>query len=922
MIVGRSAELAQLDALVDALLDAGDADEAGDAGDAGDAVPPSLRLLLVGEPGAGKSALLDAVARRARRRPVRVLRAAAPQGEADVPRALVEDVRRAAAGAGVGGSTAAPPADLVDVLADLAADRPVLLLLDDLHWADASSLATLSVVLGRLTSWPLGAVATVRPAGLADPRLARWPRLEVGPLDVDSGVALLRASASGTPIPSTSARRLVQLLGGNPLAIREAPRLLTAEQLTGRAALPDPLPVGPGLLTAWGGLVRRLPVGAARALLVACVVGGHPSLLDVVLARSGSNRDDLAAAVAAGLLDRVPDTAADAVALRHPLVRDVVLQVAEPTDIAAAHAVAAGAAAELGLAPGMVVAHLVRAAGLPREQRARALVDQAERARSMEAADVAARAWEAAARATDDPGRRAQRAMQAVRLRLDETLDLADAQPLLDLVSSLPISPADRVYAEYLRGEVLGESDATAALVAVENALVRARDHAPELVSTLLWDVATTSFGVGAPGNALRHLESWPAMSNSAGSIPGWARDALLGTALVQAGRVDEGEPLRMRAREAAAVADLLGAPMPLLLNAVLLDDMLVNADAAAERRLDVALERLGTSPSQTLAALWSVRAWRLLESGRWTPAAALAEQAVQVARAVRSRTLAATSLPVLAWLAGARGERVALAAAAEELGESCAANGDVRHAVHGPAAVGRSALVAGDLERAVVELRAAAEVPFLGRGLRDAVLPARADLVEALVRAGRRADAVEVLSGLAPPLGALRDPLAAALLARAQALTSPDRDAADEAFGRALAVHAGARDLFEESRTRLAVGEHLRRTRRRARAREHLAAAALAFGRLGAAPWAARADEELRAAGGAFAAAPRERLTPQERRVAEAVAQGMSTAEAAAALFLSPRTVEFHLSGVYRKLGISRRSALARALDEAPRPT
>ena len=170
-------------------------------------------------------------------------------------------------------------------------------------------------------------------------------------------------------------------------------------------------------------------------------------------------------------------------------------------------------------------------------------------------------------------------------------------------------------------------------------------------------------------------------------------------------------------------------------------------------------------------------------------------------------------------------------------------------------------------------------------------------------------------------------DPLATALDDRAAALVTGGEEAEDH-FRAALAAHVLSGEPFEQARTHMLLGEHLRRNRRRSQARAHLQSAVHAFDGLGAAPWSARASQELRAAGGQPGGAGHEpsgdvsALTPQERAVARAVASGMSNREVAEALFLSTRTVEYHLGNVYRKLEVHGRGALARALDSAPAPS
>lgn len=198
--------------------------------------------------------------------------------------------------------------------------------------------------------------------------------------------------------------------------------------------------------------------------------------------------------------------------------------------------------------------------------------------------------------------------------------------------------------------------------------------------------------------------------------------------------------------------------------------------------------------------------------------------------------------------------------------------------------------------------------------GLVDVDVSPAPERVDALIRLGRTVDARAAAAGYAARAADKGQPWALARAARAVALTGPD-DELDEHFGRALHHHAHTADAFETARTQLAYGSRLRRSRRRVDARPLLRTALDGFESLGAAPWADRAASELRATGetaqrrGANAL---DGLTPQELQVARMLAEGRSTREAAAALFLSPKTVEYHLRHVYGKLGIRSRAELA----------
>jgi DNA-binding CsgD family transcriptional regulator len=220
-------------------------------------------------------------------------------------------------------------------------------------------------------------------------------------------------------------------------------------------------------------------------------------------------------------------------------------------------------------------------------------------------------------------------------------------------------------------------------------------------------------------------------------------------------------------------------------------------------------------------------------------------------------------------------------------------------------------ALGQGDAPRAIRHLERAREHTARFGSRDPSFLYTLADLAEAYSRAGRTEEARAATEELAAAGARTGGAWAAAATARCGALTAPDADL-DALLEVALAAHARVPLRFEQARTRLCFGERLRRARRRAEAREHLAAAHETFVALGSPLWARRAEQELEAAGARRAATSDADLTPREREVCRQVAGGATNAEVAAALFLSARTVEHHLRMAYRKLGVRSRSELA----------
>ena len=224
----------------------------------------------------------------------------------------------------------------------------------------------------------------------------------------------------------------------------------------------------------------------------------------------------------------------------------------------------------------------------------------------------------------------------------------------------------------------------------------------------------------------------------------------------------------------------------------------------------------------------------------------------------------------------------------------------------------GRAEPAVENFENARAELSAA--------GIQDMDLDPRVDLVEALVRLGRDDEARQLAHDY-HRLSALKgQPWALARAERVLALTAPDGEV-DAHFEAAARLHAATPDVFETARTALLHGMSLRRRRRRRQARTHLRAALAAFEQLGAEQRAEQAAQELAATGETVqrrGASLLLTLTPQERQIAELLAEGRTTRQAAAALFLSPKTVEYHLRHVYDKLGVNSRDALAQVIGAA----
>jgi DNA-binding CsgD family transcriptional regulator len=925
VIVGRSRELALLEQTLDGATRGG-----------------ASRLLLVGEAGIGKTALLDFAADSAVAQGFRVLRAGGLQGGQTFPYAVVSDLVRPAGAAlvelsdadaailgglsaGTEASSARVGAALLQLLAVLAESGPLLVTVDDLHWADPGSRQALALAAGRSHAEAVAVLLATRPVAMDDPDLVRWPVVELGPLAPDDGLTLLRASVEEV-VPEPVGRELVAALGGNPLALRECGRILPVEVLTGGQPLPDPLPVGQAVQAAYARSVRELSDRTARALLVLAVVGrGGVDLLVRVLETSGLGIDDLDPAVSVGLLRVDPELGPVPV---HPLVRSAVYQDADPAVRRQVHRLTAAAAGELGLAPDLVVAHLVKAAVGPDETLAAAISAQARRARAAGRHHASVLASEAAARLSPCRADKIARGVEAAWVLQLNTTDFADAGPLLDLLDGAELADEDRLVVDWLRADYVSNTDLPSSLLAIVEVAERASRIGSALEPQLWWGAAMAAEDAGDLATTVRAAERLQRVLSARdqrtlpAELVGVGAGAL-GRAAMFAGDVARAVPLLEQAAAELDQASDDGVPAAnALLRLYVVDQVIPRPGAAWDRRRQRLWDRLARDDPSQLAYLRADSANRARREGRWISARADVDEAVELGTTCGEPLGVIWAFAVGVLLDGLTGDQERLASEAARLRQVCRAIGDRHHPAHADRAEGLLALAEGRLDEAVERLTAVADVGFCGLGITDTAMPSQVDLVEALTRSGERAAAVTRMARVEDWLAPMPDPLSAALLARTRALVADDPDQGDRLFLQSLAAHRQAADPFEEARTRLLFGEHLRRTRRRTAARRELLAAAATFQQLGARPWLDRADAELRVCG--VTGEHRERpeavlqLTAQERRIAEAVAEGRSNREVASALFLSPRTVEYHLSNAYRKLGVTNRTGLAERLREA----
>ncbi|HXG76314.1 MAG TPA: helix-turn-helix transcriptional regulator, partial [Gaiellaceae bacterium] len=300
--------------------------------------------------------------------------------------------------------------------------------------------------------------------------------------------------------------------------------------------------------------------------------------------------------------------------------------------------------------------------------------------------------------------------------------------------------------------------------------------------------------------------------------------------------------------------------------------------------------------------------------TGAWDAALASASEALALFQETEQPSEAAWAAAVLARMEAARGSADTCRRLAQRALASDVEFGLRSASAHALGALGLLALGVRDPEEAIAPLETAGRIAALGGVGEPWLLLTPPDLVEALARTGRDTRAEEVLSEFSLAAERAGRTSARAAAARCRGILADEEW--DEAFEEALSLHDTVPAPFERARTELCYGERLRRSRRRVDAREHLRSAAAAFDALGAQPWSDRARAELRASGETARrrSSPVDSLTEQERAVARLVVDGATNREAAAALFVSPKTIEFHLGHVYRKLGVRSRTELTRS--------
>ena len=910
MLVGRREECRQLDELL--------SDVRGGV---------SRTLVIRGEAGIGKSALLEYLIGRDDR--YRVVQAAGVQAEAELAFAGVHQLCRPLldrlahipepqqdAVCTAFGLRFGPPPDpflfglaVLSLLAEAAAECPLLCVVDDAQWLDRASTQTLAFVARRLGAESVALVFAIREAADQQSSLTGLPELVLGGLSAGEAREMLATAIPG-PFDERVRDRILAEMRGNPLALLELPRGLTYAELAGGFGLPEAQRLSYRIEESFQRRLAPLPADLRQLLLIAALEPtGDPTLIRRAASRLGVVIDAQERTEFAGLL-RWDST----VAFRHPLARSAVYRSGSVNDRRAAHRALADVT-DPAIDADRRAWHLAHGAGGPDEYIADELEHSADRARARGGLAAAAAFLERAAVLTPDPAQRAGRALAAAAMKFQAGAFDA-ARDLLAMAAAGPLSELDQARADLMQGQL---------------AWVTSRGgNAPLLLVRAAERLAPVDPGLSRS----TYLEALSA-AMFAGHLASPGGDALqVARAADAAPRPSDGPrtPDLLLAGLAANFNEGYAAAVPILRQAVTVFGVNMSVDEqlrwlwlttlAALHLWDdkpwhelsepyVQLARRTGALSELPLAL-STRATMLLFVGDLNTAAALVDEQ-QVVNEATGGNLAPYSGMALAALAGdedlarslisstitevgARGEGIGIAVAHwtnallhNGLGQYPEAMAAAQHALHHQ----QYRRYPGVAHWAVVEL------------------------IEAAALSGATATAVEAFRWIAARTGASRTGWALGIEARSRALIS-DPNVAEPLYLEAIDRLGRTLVRTELARTHLLYGEWLRRRGRRVDAREQLRAAHDLLTMIGAHAFAERARRELVATGEKArkrTVATEVHLTGREVQVARLAFGGLTNPEIGNRLLVSPRTVEYHLGNVFAKLGITSRHELDRAL-------
>lgn len=898
MLVGRESERSALDALLQSARD-----------------ERSAALVLRGEAGIGKTALLEYAADSAR--DMTVLRCVGIEAEYELPFAGMHQLVRPCLGlvdrlpapqaAALRGALGLSfdgvqdrflvSAGLLSLLAEACDSGPVLCCVDDAQWLDPPSAEALVFAARRFEAEP---IALLMAARAGDARRFDAPglaELEVGGLDAQSAHALLSVRLDRRVAPDV-VERLLRTAHGNPLALLELPSALSAAQLDGVEPIVGPPPVRGAVEAAFGARVAHLPDAARRVLLLAAAdEAGDVATVQRAAERLGLALSDLDDAEREELV-RVDG----AVTFRHPLVRSAVYRAATRSERREAHEALAAAVSD----PVSGAWHRAVVADRPDETLAGELEAAAAQAVARTAHATAAVTYERAADLSEDEPARGRRLRGAAQASLDAgRLDAALA--LVARARPLTEDPGDAAHLDLICATEAGRRGSPADGSAMLRHAARAvADGAPELAIELaLWSLFSGLQG-GWDERLFTTGRSVLEVIESEGPLGRFADDLIQGLSAYFVGdAVTAGARLAAALETGAKLDGVRTVAMPVFVWAFTGDWPRAREHCA---RVVARLRAEGTVAG--LVGVLPLLALTEVAERRMREAQGSVGEGLELARALGYENDETGLLGVQARIAALHGDADACREHAQQALRRSVRNGVGWATTNARLALAELELGLGNPREAIAHFEQIVITPTP-----PIVMTAIPDLIDAAVRAGDLQRATAALERFAAWAPISRARSVHGMLARCRAILA-EGDEAGPLFRQALELHARETPPYERARTQLAYGERLRRDRRKTEARAQLRSALETFDGVGAGLWAQRAQGELNATGESARkrdASTIDDLTPQELRIAQLVAAGSSNRDAAAQLFVSPKTVEYHLRKVFLKLGLSSRIELAR---------
>jgi DNA-binding CsgD family transcriptional regulator len=883
-------------------------------------------VVLRGEAGSGKTALLDFLLERAPG--FRVARVLGVESEMELAFAGVHqlcapmldrvehlptpqrDALRVAFGLSEGD---APDRFLVGlavltVLADLADAQPLVCLIDDAQWLDRASLQVLAFVARRAVADRLALVFSVRePSEERD--LVGLPELAISPLGERDARLVLGAAIRGR-LDDRVRDRIVAEARGNPLALLQLPLGLTAAELAGGFGLPGPPAVASRIEHSFHRQVQALPDDTRQLLLTAAAEPtGDVTLLWRAIDKQGIDPGAATPAQAAALLEL-----GARVRFRHPLVRSAVYRAAPESDRRAAHR-ALAEVTDPESDPDRRAWHRARAVEQPDEGVADELARAADRAQARGGLAAAAAFLERAAELTPDPARRGVRALAAAQAELragaPDRAHLMLATAEMGGLDELQRARLDRLRGQLAFSQRRGNDapalllDAADRLAPLDAAL--ARETYLEALGSAIF-TGRLSGGVGVPQTA-----------NAARGAPAAAHPRAIDLLL-------DGLATRFTTGYSAAVPPLRRALDALRHSPSGEEDarwLWLACRVATDLWDDERWHELATRQVQSardagalnvLPIALTYRAGVAVHAGDFAAAAAMIDEAEAISQATGNAPLQYTSLVLAAW----RGDETRTLELIRYSRDDATGRGEGRAITLAEYVTAVLYNGLGRYQAALAAAERAAEYDDLGLcGW------ALIELVEAAARTGNPDAATLALRQLSERARASGTDWALGVAARSRALLN-DGQAAEDLYREAIERLGRTRIAIHLARARLVYGEWLRREHRTLDARGQLRHAYDAFSQIGADAFAERARHELLATGETVRKrvfATIEELTPQERHIARLAGDGLTNPEIGAQLFISPRTVEWHLRNVFTKLDVTSRKELRRAMSDPRHP-